>query len=136
MTHPFNIRFLDHVAIYVRDMNITIKWYQEVLGLKKYKLKEWGEFPVFMFAGKSGLAIFPANLKHPKIDPDSQNVRIEHLAFNVTNKNFKKAQDHLKALNISFEFQDHQYFHSIYMHDPDGHKIELTTIMVNEEEFY
>jgi catechol 2,3-dioxygenase-like lactoylglutathione lyase family enzyme len=136
MSHPFDIRFLDHVAIYVKDMEDSIKWYQEVLGLKKYKLKAWGDFPVFMFAGKSGLAIFPANLDHPIIDPSSRNVRIEHLAFNVTNENFKIARDHIKSLSIPYDFQDHQYFHSIYMHDPDGHKIELTTIMVDEKEFY
>ena len=76
MSHPFEIRFLDHVAIYVEDMEASIAWYQKVLGLKKYKLKEWGEFPIFMLAGKTGLAILPANLNHPKIDPTSRNVRI------------------------------------------------------------
>ena len=35
-----------------------------------------------------------------------------------------------------FEFQDHFYFHSIYTKDPDGHTVELTTIVISEESFY
>lgn len=132
----FDINFLDHVAIYVEDMERSIKWYAQHLGLKKYQPKEWGEFPVFMLSGKSGLAIFPARLEDTKIDPDSRNVRIEHLAFNVTNENFNKAQEYFNESGISFDFQDHHYFHSIYLRDPDGHKVELTTIMVDEVSFY
>lgn len=133
---PFNINFLDHVAIYVKDMEISINWYAKVLGLKKYQLEKWGAFPVFMMTNKTGVAIFPANLNHDKINPESRNVRIEHFAFNVTNDDFIKAQNHFKSLNIPFEFQDHHYFHSIYVRDPDNHKVELTTIMVDENSFY
>ena len=49
---PFEINFLDHVAIYVIDMERSIEWYQSVMGLKKYQPEEWGEFPVFMLSGK------------------------------------------------------------------------------------
>ena len=133
---PFNINFLDHVAIYVKDMEVSINWYAKILGLKKYQLEKWGAFPVFMMTNKTGVAIFPANLNHDKINPESRNVRIEHFAFNVTNDDFIKAQNHFKNLNIPFEFQDHHYFHSIYLKDPDNHKVELTTIMVDEDSFY
>lgn len=133
---PFNINFLDHVAIYVKDMERSIDWYTKVLGLKKYQLEKWGGFPVFMLSGKSGVAIFPVNLQHQKIDADSKHVRIEHFAFNVSNADFEKAQTHFKNLNIAFDFQDHHYFHSIYLRDPDRHKVELTTIMIDENNFY
>ena len=133
---PFKINFLDHVAIYVADMQRSINWYATNLGLKKYQPKEWGEFPVFMLAGKSGLAIFPARTEDTKIDQDSRNVRIEHFAFNVTKKDFIKAQDYFKSIGQSYIFQDHHYFHSIYLRDPDGHKVELTSIVVDEASFY
>ena len=42
----FTINFLDHVAIYVKDMETSIAWYSKVMGLKKYQLEAWGEFPV------------------------------------------------------------------------------------------
>jgi len=37
---------------------------------------------------------------------------------------------------LDFTVQDHHYFHSIYTRDPDGHVVELTTIVVEEDSFY
>jgi catechol 2,3-dioxygenase-like lactoylglutathione lyase family enzyme len=130
------IEFLDHVAIRVKDLNSSTQWYQKVLGLKKYKLPEWGEFPVFLLSGKSGIALFPANLNDPELDLYSKNVKIDHFAFNVTNENFEKAKKRYAELNLDFDVQDHHYFDSLYTKDPDGHTVELTTIKVNEQEFY
>ncbi|AUP78110.1 VOC family protein [Flavivirga eckloniae] len=136
MDNDIKIEFLDHVAIRVKDLNTSIEWYQNVLGLKKYQLPEWGEFPIFMLSGKSGIALFPANLSDTELDLNSRNVKIDHIAFNVTNSNFEKAKRRYTELNLDFNIQDHHYFDSIYTKDPDGHTIELTTIKVNEEAFY
>ena len=133
---PFNINFLDHVAIRVKDMEVSIQWYSRVMSLKRYRLDEWGDFPIFMLSGKTGVAIFPANLDHDKLNQLSRNVKIDHFAFNVSNEDFKKAQDYLNEINEDFQFQDHHYFHSIYLKDPDNHTVELTTILVDEDEFY
>lgn len=133
---PFSINSLDHVAIRAKDMNISIEWYTRVMGLKKYQLEQWGDFPIFMLSGKSGVAIFPANLEHETINQDSRNVKIDHFAFNVSNQDFEKAQDYFKRIGEDFQFQDHHYFHSIYLKDPDNHKVELTTLLVDENEFY
>jgi len=133
---PFSINFLDHVAIRVKDMNASIDWYSHVLGLKKYQLEAWGEFPVFMLSGTSGLAIFPANLEHDELNLESRHVKIDHFAFNVSNEDFIKAQEHFKALGEEYDFQDHIYFHSIYLKDPDNHTVELTTLVVDEKDFY
>jgi len=133
---PFKIDFLDHVAIRVKDMEASADWYSRVMGLKKYQLEAWGDFPVFMLAGKSGIALFPANLEHEKPDPRSRNVKIDHFAFNVSHADFKKARSYFREIDQAFEFQDHHYFHSIYLKDPDGHTVELTTILVDEDSFY
>jgi len=130
------IEFLDHVAIRVRDLDVSAKWYEKVLGLQKYQLPEWGDFPVFMLSGKSGLALFPANMKDKQLDLNSKNVKIDHFAFHVTKKNFEKAKLRYTELNMDYSIQDHYYFHSIYTRDPDGHTVELTTIVVNEDSFY
>ncbi|AXT59175.1 VOC family protein [Aquimarina sp. AD10] len=130
------IEFLDHVAIRVKDLKISSEWYQKVLGLKKYQLPEWGEFPIFLLSGKTGIALFPANLNDAKLDFNSRNIKIDHFAFNVTNENFEKAKKRYTALNLDFNIQDHYYFHSIYTKDPDGHIVELTTIVVEEDGFY
>lgn len=132
----FQIDFLDHVAIRVKDLETSARWYEEVLNLKRYQLPEWGEYPIFLLAGKSGIAIFPADLNDPKLISNSKNIKIDHFAFNVSKDNFEKAKAHYKELGLEFNVQDHIYFESIYTQDPDGHTVELTTFKVKEDEFY
>lgn len=136
MKEKIKINFLDHVAIRVKDLNISAQWYEKVLGLEKYQLPEWGEFPIFMLCGKSGVALFPANPRDPVADLKSKNVRIEHFAFNVNRESYEQAKKHYAELELEYREQDHHYFDSIYTEDPDGHTVELTTIKVDENEFY
>jgi len=130
------IEFLDHVAIRVADLKASAKWYEDVLGLKKYQLPEWGDFPIFMLANKSGIALFPTNTVDKEINARCKNIKIDHFAFNVNKENFEKAKKHYSELNLDFNIQDHHYFHSIYTKDPDNHTVELTTIVVDENIFY
>lgn len=134
--NEITIEFLDHVAIRVSDMNASAKWYEKVLGLKRYQLPKWGNSPIFLLSGKSGIALFPANTADIKLDQTSKNIKIDHFAFNVTNENFEKAKKRYAELNLDFYVQDHHYFESIYTKDLDGHTVELTTIKVNENDFY
>lgn len=132
----FKIDFLDHVAINVRDLDASVAWYDKVLGLKEYRLPRWGLFPVFMLAGTSGVAIFPARKEDAAVDATSRNVKIDHFAFNVTPVAFEQAMEHYRSLDLEFTFQDHHYFHSLYTKDPDGHTVELTTLVVDPADFY
>lgn len=128
--------FLDHVAINVKNIEASASWYSKVLNLKKYKLEKWGEYPIFMLSGKAGVALFPSDidLKDKEIDPNS--IRIDHFAFNVTQDNFEKAKKRYDELGLTYAIKDHFYFQSIYTKDLDGHTVELTTLMVDEESFY
>jgi len=130
MNKPFKIEGLDHVAILAQDPEASVKWYKEVLGLKEYRVPEWKEFPIFMLAGKTGVAIFPNRNKITGKD------KIDHFAFNVDHENFVRAQKNLSSMSIHFHFSDHKYFHSIYFKDPDNNTVELTTLVVPENEFY
>lgn len=131
----FEINFLDHVAITVNDINASISWYKKVLGLKKVQLPKWGSAPIFMMAGKSGIALFPKKGKN-NFSYNDTSIRIDHFAFNVSNENFEKAKAHFINLDLEFELKDHHYFHSLYINDLDGHTVELTTIKVDETAFY
>ena len=132
----FKVDFLDHVAIRVKDIEVASKWYSNVLGLQRYQFKEWGDFPVFMLSGKTGIALFPANEKDPPNLSTSKNVKIDHFAFQVSADNFNKAIAKYEELNLDYDVQDHFYFHSVYTKDPDGHIVELTTLIKSEKEFY
>ena len=130
------ISFLDHVAIRVKDLEASAKWYEQVLGLQRKEVPEWQPFPIFLLAGKTGIALFPANENDPVLEAHSRNVKIDHFAFQIPYASFEAAQKRYTKLGLKFEVQDHQYFHSIYTHDPDGHKVELTALLAGKENFY
>lgn len=123
----FALSHLDHVAIHAADPFASATWYERVLGLQKRQLEEWGEFPIFMLTGEVGVAIFKADPEAGPPNAQRGSVRIDHFAFNVRQGDFARARAHFKALGLKFHFRDHHYFHSLYVNDPDGHTVELTT---------
>ena len=133
---PFQIRFLDHVAIRVRDLEVSAQWYEKVIGLKRYTFPEWGPFPLFMLSGKTGVALFPVKTDQPKSLGKEDFIKIDHFAFNVDATSFEAAQQYFQSMGLAFELQDHVFFHSLYLKDPDGHTVELTTLVGKEEDFY
>ena len=134
--NDFTIDHLDHVAIRVKDLEVSALWYEKVLGLKRKTVPEWGAYPIFMLAQKTGVALFPATIDDPTLDASSKNIKIDHFAFHVSAENFIKARKKYESLHLEYIFQDHHYFHSIYTKDPDGHTVELTTIVVEPDAFY
>jgi catechol 2,3-dioxygenase-like lactoylglutathione lyase family enzyme len=117
----FRLQGLDHVALTVGDQEVSERWYRDVLGLGREHAAEWGNTPVALMAHGSGVALF-------KTAPDSKRpVGLRHIAFRVDRENFRGAQDDLRGRGIPFEFQDHGVAHSIYLQDPDGLELELTT---------
>ena len=114
---------LDHVALSVRDQEVSERWYREVLGLERVYADAWGNVPVMMVADGTGVALFRA-----REGPDgAPAVRILHIAFRVDRANFAAARAALAERGLDVEFQDHDVAHSIYFRDPDGHQLELTT---------
>ncbi len=132
----FIIEYLDHVAIRVKDLEVSATWYTKVLGLRRRTVPEWGAFPIFMVAQKTGIALFPAHVDDPKLDPISKNIKIDHFAFHLSTENFEKARKKYDVLQLTYTFKDHHYFHSIYTKDPDGHTVELTTLIGDSGFFY
>ena len=116
---------IDHVAIGVRDIERSVKWYTEVVGFERLYEGAWNGVPTFIGKGNTGIALFPAN--HESKPYTHREIRMLHLAFRADRENFLTAQRELKKRGIEFEFQDHEISHSIYFRDPDGHQLEITT---------
>lgn len=118
----FTLQQLDHIAIRVSDLEKSARWYESVLGLERLKPEEWGDFPIMMLAGSSGVALFPSKTNNPKQIPEGDFIIAFHFAFRVSNIDFEKVKAHLEEKNIDFEFQDLIHFHSIFISDPDNYR--------------
>jgi catechol 2,3-dioxygenase-like lactoylglutathione lyase family enzyme len=123
----FNNQGLDHVAVGVRDVERSREFYERVFGLERV-YEDW-DVPLVLAAEGSGIALFPEET-HPSPTPDDVDppaVRILHIAFRVDREGFEDARAELAQAGIDFHFSDHGISHSLYLRDPDGHQIELTT---------
>ena len=128
----FRIRHIDHIALTVKDVERSIAWYRDVLGLERRHQEVWGSMPAVMHAGETGVALFPCATPNPAPAPDGRSgLNMRHLAFRVDRLNFLRAQSELRSRGIPFTFEDHRISHSIYLNDPDGYEIELTTYELN-----
>lgn len=124
------LQHIDHVAITVSDLARSLAWYREVLGLERRFEEDWGDVPTMVCAGETCVALFPSDVPAPQPVAARERVSMRHFAFRVDRENFAAAQTRFRDRGIAFEFADHGIAHSIYISDPDGYRIEITTYEV------
>ena len=112
------IRGAYEVAIRVRDLARSEKFYQDVLGLKpglRLEERRW----VFLRAGAGGMVV---------LQEDPGEWPSQHLAFSVGEADVEEAEKHLREQGVSVEgpvVHDWMPAKSLYFADPDGHDLEL-----------
>ncbi|MDQ6622989.1 MAG: VOC family protein [Verrucomicrobiota bacterium] len=118
---------IDHVALAVRNVEATKRWYMELLGFEHWHGEMWEGVPVFIGKGTTALALFPARANAAAASGRPDHIGMLHLAFRASHSDFLHAQAELKQRGIAFHFQDHEISHSIYFRDLDGNELEITT---------
>jgi len=118
---------IDHVEVFVRDIEASVRWYERVLGLRE--VYRWEPAPVMIGAGDTKLALFKAAddaAPSPAASVPSPR-RWRLVAWRVAADAFDEALAHLRAEQVVFEGPvDHGISRSIYFNDPDGHPLEIT----------
>ena len=112
---------IDHVGLVVSDLQQSIDWYQEVLGMRRIEYPAWNNYPVMMQGGDSTVALFE------KESPPKEIIKYFHFAFRVNREDYQSFKKSFDVRHIPYRESDHIYFHSIYLIDPDGYEVELTT---------
>jgi catechol 2,3-dioxygenase-like lactoylglutathione lyase family enzyme len=114
---------LDHVGLVVSDMGRSIRWYTEVLGLRRAYEEAWGEFPAVLEANGSGVALFPSSDGGPVPVDDP----MRHVGFRTSRRGLEAAKAELDARGIGYHEGDYGVAWSVYLPDPDGYLVEITT---------
>ena len=115
---------LDHVGLVVSDVSRSVRWYQEVLGLRRAHEEAWGEFPAVLEANGSGVALFPNEDGGPRPGrrPDAPR-RVPDLTPGAGGR----PRSELAARGVEYEEGDYGVAWSVYLPDPDGYQVEITT---------
>lgn len=125
----FRLERLDHVSLNVGDRARSVAWYQRILGLELRSDPDVDPSePVFLGDFGRCIALFQAATEAPARDYES--IGLRHVAFMLGKDGLARAQTHLRAQSVDFRFEDHGSAHSVYLRDPDGNTVELTTYEV------
>ena len=132
------LRRVHHIALNVKDMDASKRFYGEVLGLHQLtgsevpetlrSLVEQGKVVNFKTPDGTVLDLFwEPKLAPPNPDPQQQFTRASHLAFDIDPNQFDQA---VSALHHSNVLLDHGPVtrptgRGIYFYDPDGFLIEI-----------
>jgi catechol 2,3-dioxygenase-like lactoylglutathione lyase family enzyme len=125
----FSVSQIDHVEVFVSDLDRSLQWYGNVLGL--VEVRRWDPEPVLIGAGDTYLALFLARSGLPNIHgakPIPPPYRWHRVAWRVTAEGLGEAIRHLQGHRIKLRGPvDHGGSVSIYFDDPDGNPLEITT---------
>ena len=126
----FRVKSIDHVEIFVRDIEASADWYADVLGLAR--VMAWDPEPLMIGRGGTKLALFKAPRGSRPLGARghkalARRVSIHRVAFLTDRRGFDTAQKRLRDRDIAFRGPiDHGATRSIYFHDLDGILLEIT----------
>jgi catechol 2,3-dioxygenase-like lactoylglutathione lyase family enzyme len=118
---------LDHVALTVTDVSRSVAWYRDTLDFERYHEEAWGNEPAVVGAGGTGLALFAASVASPAAPPGKDTLTLRHVAFRTDRASWEELRERFRRDSVPYQFEDHGISHSLYLHDPDGHRLEVTT---------
>jgi catechol-2,3-dioxygenase len=116
------INAMDHLNMNVKSLNDTMAFYKDVFGFKTYEEGNYSDTP-YAIIGKQGsmfLCIYEVkNFVATKGD-------ISHVGFHINN--YDEIEQILEKNNITIKAKyDYPKSKSIYINDPSGHEIELSS---------
>lgn len=108
------INGLNHITLAVSDLERSLDFYTRVLGLVGHV--KWNN-GAYLSAGDAWLCL--------SVDTPCAKADYTHLAFNVKEDDFDAFRGRLRDLNVPEWKENRSEGASVYILDPDGHKLEI-----------
>lgn len=123
---PIRVTGLDHIVLRVADMERSVAWYRDELGLEPVRLDEWraGRAPFVSMRVDEGTII---DLQQG----DITGINMDHLALVVEGAHLTDLTDLAASGRFGEVGPPRRLFGArgtgsgIYLRDPDGHTVEL-----------
>jgi glyoxylase I family protein len=122
-------RGIHHAAFVCKDVEETIRFYQDFLGFPLVELVEnrdyIGSSHFFFDLGNNnllGFFDFPGHDHEPYLETIGA---LQHMAISVDNEQFEAAKAKLDAAGVDYLGPDRGVLDSVYFRDPNGMGIEL-----------
>lgn len=129
------ITALDHIVLNVGDIDRSLKFYTEVLGLQGERINEFQAgkvgFPSVRINAATIIDLFPNKDRAPADGGEKTNGNLNHFCLVVENAEFAGVVDHLKENQITIRegpvsrWGARGRATSVYFLDPDGNEIEI-----------
>jgi len=122
---------VDHLALICSDLDATVRFYTEVLGMRLTKIMENRDEPssthIFLdMGGGNQLAFFDFPEKGP-----TRTIRgvgsMHHVALKATPEKFSAILATLKDKHVPYSLHGTENAGSVYVRDPDEILVEVTT---------
>jgi catechol 2,3-dioxygenase-like lactoylglutathione lyase family enzyme len=128
---------LDHIVLNVRDIDRSLGFYTQVLGLKAERVQEFKEgkvgFPSVRINEDTIIDLFPLKKKigTPQKSGEKAEGNLNHFCFVAEKENFSGIVDYLKGRDVPIvqgpisRWGARGRATSIYFLDPDGNEVEI-----------
>jgi catechol 2,3-dioxygenase-like lactoylglutathione lyase family enzyme len=119
-----NLQVIDHVGLNVRSLDTSFAFYERLFGFEV--MHRWATSWLIR-KGDLKIGLFQRPNGSPVCDLD-QTLGITHVAFRTDPSSFDEAARELAALGVTFDPpQDTGVAMAMFILDPDGHQIEITS---------
>ncbi len=118
---------LGHVVFYVRELERSIQFYTEVVGLKEQG-RIFGDRASLLSGGRTHHELLLIEVGAAPGPAEGRRIGLYHVGWKIgtTLEELKAVYDRLMAKNYPIDgVSDHTVSQSIYLRDPDGNEVEL-----------
>ncbi|MFN3232057.1 MAG: VOC family protein [Alphaproteobacteria bacterium] len=118
------IQQLDHVNINTRDLDACIKFYSDILGFENGPRPDFGFPGAWMYCGEQAVI----HIMAMPDAPTGPTGPLDHVAFKCSG--FDAMKERLEKSSLKYGANEVPDFNikQLFVHDPDGVKIELNFV--------